>query len=279
MFHTKTMTRQDFPFATNLANTLGWKMIEEDFALMKYLEPDGCFVLYKDSIPIGIATTISYEGVGWFGNLVVKEEYRRIGAGRFLVNHAINYLLCRGIDVVGLFAYTYLTEFYNEIGFKTDEEFAVLNGENIWVSNSEKIISIQPENIDRIIRFDMACFGANRERLLRYILSCGECFGGYIEEDREVIGFVLAKVYSNMIEIGPLVCLPNREDVSLRLLNAVLNKFVNREFFLTIQKKQKNLINYLGTLGFQEEFSVNRMFLSKQKPKNCIYIAESLERG
>jgi len=32
-------------------------------------------------------------------------------------------------------------------------------------------------------------------------------------------------------------------------------------------------------LGFAEEFSVSRMFLGKAAAKDCVYIAESLERG
>ena len=81
MFQVKLMTADDFPFATELANTMDWNMATEDFQFMQSLEPEGCFVLYDGAKRLGIATCISYGKMGWFGNLIVKEEYRNRGAG------------------------------------------------------------------------------------------------------------------------------------------------------------------------------------------------------
>ncbi len=83
------MRPEDFLFATELANTMNWNMSPEDFQFNSMLEPDGCLVLFEDSKPLGIATCISFGKIGWFGNLIVKEEVRHKGAGSFLVKHAI----------------------------------------------------------------------------------------------------------------------------------------------------------------------------------------------
>jgi predicted GNAT family acetyltransferase len=96
------MTTEDFGFATELANTMDWNMAIEDFQFMTSLEPGGCFVLFDDSKPIGIATCNSYGKVGWFGNLIMKEEYRGKGAGSQLVKHAIDYLHDKGVETIGL---------------------------------------------------------------------------------------------------------------------------------------------------------------------------------
>ena len=93
-------------------------MAPEDFQFMTQLEPEGCFVLFDDSKPIGIATCISYGKVGWFGNLIVKEEYRSKGAGSLLVKHAINYLHGKGVETIGLYAYPNLIKFYGNLGFR-----------------------------------------------------------------------------------------------------------------------------------------------------------------
>ena len=73
MFHVEEMTAADFEFAVNLANTLSWGMTVEDFMYSVSLEPNGCFVAFEGSERVGIATTISYGALGWFGNLVVSE--------------------------------------------------------------------------------------------------------------------------------------------------------------------------------------------------------------
>ena len=76
MFQVKQMRPEDFSFATDLANTMDWNMAPEDFQFMSQLEPESCFVLFDDLKKVGIATCINYGAVGWFGNLVVKQEYR-----------------------------------------------------------------------------------------------------------------------------------------------------------------------------------------------------------
>ena len=71
------MRADDFPFATKLANTMDWNMAMADFEFMSSLEPEGCFVAFQGSERLGIATSISFGNVGWFGNLIVKENARR----------------------------------------------------------------------------------------------------------------------------------------------------------------------------------------------------------
>jgi hypothetical protein len=48
---------------------------------------------------------------------------------------------------------------------------------------------------------------------------------------------------------------------------------------VALPKKEIALIATLSNAGFKEEFSVVRMFFGPNAAKNCIYLAESLERG
>ena len=91
MFHVEKMKAEDFPFAVKLANTANWDVKIEDFEFMKNLEPQGCFVQFHGNAPIGIATTISFDKVGWLGNFILKEDARRKGRGSLLLKHAIDY--------------------------------------------------------------------------------------------------------------------------------------------------------------------------------------------
>ena len=94
MFKVKPMRPKDYIFATDLANTMDWNMAPVDFQFMTSLEPEGSFVLFDGLKQVGIATCISYGKVGWFGNLIVKDETRKKGAGSMLVKHAVDYLRC-----------------------------------------------------------------------------------------------------------------------------------------------------------------------------------------
>ncbi len=105
MFQVKPMSFDDFPFATILANTMNWNMATEDFEFLASLEPEGCFVVFQGSERLGIATSISYGKVGWFGNLIVKEKYRNT-AHRFLIVHSAN--TCNLNTTLVLFPHIYM---------------------------------------------------------------------------------------------------------------------------------------------------------------------------
>ncbi len=92
MFHIEKMTVKDFPFAFQLSNTMNWNATIEDFELATTLEPEGCFVLLDGSKRVAIATAVSFGRIGWFGNLIVREEYRKKGAGNLLTKYALEYL-------------------------------------------------------------------------------------------------------------------------------------------------------------------------------------------
>ena len=49
MFRIKTMTPEDFDFATQITDKMNWNLATADFEFMIELEPKGCFILEEDS--------------------------------------------------------------------------------------------------------------------------------------------------------------------------------------------------------------------------------------
>ena len=92
MFHIKKMSSEDFAFGIRITDSMNWNLVEEDFELMTKVEPEGCFVLLQDSARVGIATTISFDKLGWLGNVIVTESCRKKGGGSFLVQQSLEYL-------------------------------------------------------------------------------------------------------------------------------------------------------------------------------------------
>ncbi|MGE5555056.1 MAG: GNAT family N-acetyltransferase [Methanocella sp.] len=279
MFHIKPLKPSNFDFAVKLANTMDWNMAPEDFTFMASLEPHGSFLLLEDTKPIGIATCISYGKLGWFGNLIVDPRWRRKGAGSMLVNHAVNYLRDSGIETVGLYAYPQLRGFYNKLGFNAEQDFVLLCADRIAPVEFAGVHRIDKENLPRIAKFDNFFFGGDRSRLLESIVLEDGNVGYYISERGHVAGYVAATIYASMAWVGPLICHPSRYDVAGKLIASALAKATDRRVYMVASKSDSVLLDMLASIGFKEEFTVTRMFLGNFEAKNCIYLAESLERG
>jgi GNAT superfamily N-acetyltransferase len=279
MFRVEEMKAEDFPFAVQLTDTMDWNMASEDFEFMAKLEPQGCLVLFDGSERLGTATSVSFGRVGWFGNLIVREDQRRKGAGTFLVKHAIKYLKSRGAETMGLYAYPHLIEFYGNFGFKPDLDFLVFQGRVASSVTEETLRETTKQDIPALVDFDCRLFGACRKKLLEPILlnTSNLC---YISVDNhEIIGYAAAKVYDKMAEVGPLMCRKNRVDIAVTLLRTVLDKLRNLDVFICVPTQETALLETLLKAGLREDFRVTRMFLGPAVAKNCTYIAESLERG
>ena len=278
MFNVKNMSTEDVSFAVRLADTMGWNLTEEDFRFMMELEPEGCFVLFSGSERVGIVTTISFGNVGWLGNLIVTEQHRKKGAGSLLASHAVNYLKHINVKTVGLYAYTGKVPFYERLGFKYDSYFIVLSGNGFSSQIDSHIREGGKADIQKIIDYDYSCLGFSRRKLLEPFLSDSDnrC---YIYENRKMAGYAIAKVYQRMAEAGPIVCHRGCSEIAIKLLKAVLNGLNGLEVSMCIPKKQTALLSILKRHGFDEKFSVARMFHGPPFNDKSICLAESLERG
>lgn len=280
MFFVRKMSMEDLDFAIHLTDTKNWGFTEEDFLFMMKLEPDGCFTLWEDSEKVGIVTSISYRRIGWLGNLIIEEKHRRKGAASLLVKQVINYLMSKGAETVGLYAYMDTVTFYRRLGFQCDEEFTVMEGKaqksKSQYFNIEKVK--EKEDLQKIIEYDNSCLNISRKKLLEAIFQKTKNLC-YFSVEKEVCGYIMAKVYDGFAEIGPLICNREYADTALNLIKAVLNMVEGSYVTLCLPKKESALRKELNRFGIKESFDVERMFFKPASLKDCIYVAESLERG
>ena len=279
MFRIKTMSPEDFDFAVQITEKMNWGLTNADFEFMLELEPEGCFVLLEDSKKIGLATTVSFGTLAWFGNLIVTESHRKKGAGSQLVKHSIQYLTHKRVKTIGLYAYMDRIPFYERLGFKRDSEFTVLKGRGLSLPVKSDARKAEKQDLKEIIEFDKSCFGASRRKLLEPIILDADNLCYTSVEGKRIIGYAVAKVYRHMGEIGPLVCRKGREDVAINLLRSVLSRLEGYEVSMYVPSGESTILNFLKTLGFTESSRVVRMFFGLSVAKDCICMAESLERG
>ena len=274
-----TMSNEDLPFAVQITSQMRWNLVEDDFKFMMELEPEGCFVATDNSERIGLATTINYGDIGWFGNLVVNKTHRNKGAGSKLVKHSIEYLLRKHVKTVGLYAYENRIHFYNRLDFKYDSDFIVMKGKGFPSPSNSNAKRAQQSDIAKVVECDESCFGSSRRKLLEPLLSDQDNLCYTVIENGHVSAYVVAKVYRGMAELGPLVCPAGRNSLAVDLLKTVLDKLNGVEVSLFLPTKEATTINMLEGKGFTGEFRVVRMFHGLPVVKNCIQTAESLERG
>lgn len=279
MLNIRNISVEDFAFAVNLTDTMNWNLAKEDFEFMTALEPDGCFIMLDDSERIGLTTTINFGRMGWVGNVIVSEDHREKGAGSLLVKHSIEYLTKKDVETVGLYSNIGTISFYRRLGFEYDSEFIVLKGKGLSSPSNTSLRRAGKEDIQRIVNVDRLCFGSSRTKLLKPILlnSNNLCYTSI--KDGRMLGFVVAKKYDEAAEIGPLVCQHGGSDIAIDLLTAILNELEGLEVFMCIPEKELSILNTLTRFGFVQAFRVARMFYGRPVIKDCIYAAESLERG
>jgi hypothetical protein len=178
-----------------------------------------------------------------------------------------------------LYAYIERVPFYERLGFRSDSEFIFLRGKGFSPPSLAGAVPIDRENLSSIVALDKKCFGASREKLLKPILLDKSSLCYMITEGKGVLGYVAATTYGRAAELGPLVCPRNHSDVALDLLKTVLAKLKGSDVSLCASTKDTSICDMLWDGGFETDFRLMRMFRGKRLTKDCIYLAESLERG
>jgi ribosomal protein S18 acetylase RimI-like enzyme len=279
VFHVKNMEIADFDFAVRITDVKSWGLAEQDFEFMMELEPEGCFVLLDGSDRIGIATTVSFGKVGWFGNLIIDESKRNRGAGTLLVKHALKYLAGKNVDTVGLYAYVEKIPFYRRLGFECDSEFIILKGKGFSSPVGANVRRAEKQELAEVIALDQSCFGASRRRMLEPILMDPDNLCFVSTEDGQILGFAIAKVYRGVAELGPVACKRGQAKTAFDLLGATLSALEGLEASVFVPKRENRIVSKLLESGFNESFRVERMFHGPGVTAECVYMAESLERG
>jgi GNAT superfamily N-acetyltransferase len=279
VFHVRNMSRADFEFAVRITGLMGWGLVKQDFEFMMELEPAGCFVLLDDSDRVGIATTVSFSKLGWFGNLIVDESKRNRGGGTLLVKQALKYLTEKNVETVGLYAYIEKIPFYKRLGFECDSEFIVLKGKGFSSSVGANVRKAEKQELAEVIAFDQSCFGASRRKMLEPILMDRDNLCFVSTEHGQISGFAAAKVYRGVAELGPLAFRGEQAKTAVDLLRATLSALKGLETSVFVPKREKRIVSTLLESGFHESFRVKRMFHGPSATEECVYMAESLERG
>jgi len=230
MLKIRRLKIDDLSFVLQNTEREGWNLLEKDVLRCYHLEPKGCFIAKIDNERVGHVFTFNYGKLGVIGILIVQSKYRGKGIGTKLMEKAIEYLKKQEAETIRLEAVTKAVPLYKRLGFK--EELNSLRMESIIekekrVENDFTLIrQMKTENLNRIARFDMKYFGANRLKVLEAIYRDYPHLSFFAEENDRTIGYIMAREAGGGFWIGPWVCNPKFSKVAKQMLNACLTKIL-----------------------------------------------------
>ena len=93
------------------------------------------------------------------------------------------------------------------------------------------------------------------------------------------MGYAAAKVFDDLAEVGPLECRSNHPDIAIQLFKSIICRLEGLQAHVYLPASQNTILDAAFKMGFREEFRLARMFLGSIVSEDCVYVAESLERG
>lgn len=205
----RVMSPGDVAAAMALKHLAGWNQLRLDWERFLEFEPRGCFVAELEGALVGTATTISYQDLfGWIGMVLVHPEIRRRGIGRALMSACVEYLEGMGVQAVKLDATPMGKQLYDTMGFV--DEYSLQRWMGVAAPQGEldstRLRALEPADLDELVAFDTPLFGANRDRVLRRLLTEATVrVVGRTDPAGKLLGYAAVRPGQNALYLGPWI--------------------------------------------------------------------------
>ncbi len=217
----RTMQPADLDFAAACTAAEGWtgetKQIFERFYAH---DPQGCFLATMGERRVGICVATCYGESGFIGELIVIPEERGQGIGSRLLLQALAYLRTRGTSRVFLDGVVGAVPLYERVGFQRLCRSLRFYGP-VEPRSDPKVRVMQLQDLPAVQRLDREYFGADRSFFLDRHFSEYPHLCLVLEQDGEIVGYVMGKRGSESVSAGPWVVQPGVPTPE-RLLHALV---------------------------------------------------------
>ena len=143
-----------------------------DLRLYHRIQPDGIFGALKEDVLIATGGAICYHNIAYIGLVAVHPQVQRQGFGQAIVQHVLAWLEQQQIPVWLLDSSADGYPLYMKLGFVTYDQALTYQAPEDHQAYSQTQedsgdqARLKAEDLDELIRFDAAVFGARRENLL-----------------------------------------------------------------------------------------------------------------
>ncbi|MSP83813.1 MAG: GNAT family N-acetyltransferase [Alphaproteobacteria bacterium] len=208
-----------------LSSEPGWNQIEDDWAFMVG-HGDSFGMVAPDGRPVASGVTVPFDSTyGWISMILVMAAYRRRGLATHMMYRCIDALRRRGLTPA-LDATPAGRQVYVRLGFRdvyTLTRYLVPAGRAAQLRAAPATLrSVTEADLDRLVAYDRAPFGAGRGFMLRHLWSRLPEAAVIAERDGCIQGFVLGRKGRVCDQIGPLVA--DDDATAMALLDAALAK-------------------------------------------------------
>ncbi len=196
----------------------GWTFNEEDIERLDRL--GGAMGARDDAGRlVGFLSFVDLDPVRWIGNVAVAPEARGNGLGARLVEATM--AEPGRCPTTGLYSVEKAVTLYARLGFVPHGEAFAFRAEAAQAKGKSRgVEEMRDSDLPDVWRVDRSATGMDRRALI------GELFAAYPEscrvlvETSHIVGYGIAKTYSDLTELGPLVA-PNAQGAAA-LLDALV---------------------------------------------------------
>jgi ribosomal protein S18 acetylase RimI-like enzyme len=246
------------------AKNEGWNPGPEDSTIFYKTDPDGFYGYFNHDELIAGGAIISYNGkYGFMGLFIVKPEYRGLGIGNNLWLKRRDMLISR-LDKdapIGMDGVVDMQPFYKKGGFEIafkDKRYERI-GEVFPVH--ENISSVENTDFNNIVKYDISCFGVNRQLFLKYWLEQKEVFTFKYIDNNTIKGYAVLRKANIGYKVGPLFA--DNSTIAEHLYRACLNSVPGENVYLDIPMNNNDAIDLVKKYNAKYVFECARMYYGK----------------
>jgi GNAT superfamily N-acetyltransferase len=221
----------DSAFFLEIANMVGWGMTQQDFNRIIRFSPEGSFIALDNGKKVGVVVTTTYGDIGWVGNLIVLPENRYKGIGSSLMFQAMNHLQEKGVKAIRLDAVQEAIPLYRRLGFR-EEYWSLRHKGRAKKHKTENTRLLSKRDLPAVHILDQMYFKANRNPLLDYIYSQNPELCWTAWDEKNLVGYIMAKDGADNVKVGPWICDPQKSEIAEDLLYSVMNMRLGEDLWI-----------------------------------------------
>jgi GNAT superfamily N-acetyltransferase len=222
-------------------------------ALQFYVQHAACHPLVAelDGTIVGTAVATRSGRVGWLGLVFVAPALRGRGLGATLTHRSLalpERLDCRSV----LLAASELGQpIYDRLGFVVEGGYAVFHGPKAPAPpDDRRLRPLAASDLDQVVALDRAAADEDRSEIIRALAD-----GWVLAQASSIDGFALRTPWGS----GPVVVADPRDGPLL--LDMLRSQSLASRTTITVPTANTAVVDYLQTLGFEEERRLPRMRL------------------
>ncbi|MEW6342905.1 MAG: GNAT family N-acetyltransferase [Pseudomonadota bacterium] len=259
-FTIRAMNRAEIALALDWAAAEGWNPGRNDAQCFGEADPSGFFIGTLRGQPIACISAVAYDDAfGFIGLYIVKPEFRGMGFGVRIWQHAMAYLGERNIGLDGVVAQQ---PNYRKSGFKLAYRNIRFQGVMAGKAHADvKEVATLP--FDRLLAYDARFFPSRRPEFLAQWVGQADAIAVATVSETRITGYAVLRACREGCKVGPLFA--DDEQIAARLLDALAARSRSQPVSLDVPEANPSAVALAERHGMSRIFETARMY-TRQVP-------------